>query len=224
MDFCAMARKDTQYFWEASFTHPFVMGIADGTLPLEKFKMYMMQDAYYLKHYGKLLAMLAAKATEEDDIAYFLQMAQFIRDAELQLHRTTFHELHVTQEELANFEPAPAAYNYVSHMYQAYFTGTIAEAYAAILPCPWLYQEIGVQLRHAVPNVQLYAEWIALYSSPEMAAMIETQKAMMNRFASMPGNDVNTLHNHFKRSCYYEWQFWEMSWTLQHWEQGVYVG
>lgn len=223
MDFCEKARQQTAYFWEASFTHPFVTGIADGTLPLEKFTYYMLQDAYYLKHYSKLLAMLAAKATEEADVAYFLESAHFIREAELELHRTTFRELGVTAEMMANFEPAPAAYNYVSHMYQAFFTGTIAEAYAAILPCPWLYQEIGMRLRGATPNVKLYDEWLQLYGSEDMERKIDEQKAMMNRFAAMPGNDERTLLEHFKRSCYYEWQFWEMSWTAQTWESEVYV-
>ena len=217
MDFCEKVRQETDYYWEASFKHPFVQGIANGTLELEKFKFYMLQDAYYLKHYTKLLAMLAAKATEDEDIAYFLETANFIREAELELHRTTFKELQVTEEELEKFEPAPAAYNYVSHMYQAFYTGTIADAYAAILPCPWLYQEIGVALREAKPNVTLYQQWIDLYASAEMEQTIAKQKAMMNRFARMPGNDERELVAHFKRSCYYEWQFWEMSWTRQDW-------
>ena len=223
MDFCEKARRETDYFWEASLNHPFVQGIANGTLPLEKFKFYMLHDAYYLKHYTKLLAMLAAKATEDEDVAYFLETANFIREAELELHRTTFKVLQVTDGDLERFEPAPAAYNYVSHMYQAFFLGTIAHAYAAILPCPWLYQEIGVALRKANPNDALYEQWIDLYASTEMVQTIAKQKAIMNRFAQMPGNDERELLAHFKRSCYYEWQFWEMSWTLQDWKQEVYV-
>ncbi len=223
MEFCKKVRKETDFYWKASLKHPFVQGIADGTLALEKFKYYMLQDAYYLKHYAKILAMLAAKATEEEDVAYFLETAHFIREAELELHRTTFKELQVSEDELKNFEPAPAAYNYVSHMYQAFFTGTLAEAYAAILPCPWLYQEIGVALREVKPNVALYQQWIDLYASKEMEQTIAMQKAMMNRFAKMPGNDDRTLTEHFKRSCYYEWQFWEMAWTKQDWQQEVYI-
>ncbi|MBD8032856.1 MULTISPECIES: thiaminase II [Solibacillus] len=222
MDFCGEVRKQTEYYWEASLKHPFVQGIADGTLELEKFKFYMLQDSYYLKHYMKLLAMLAAKANEDEDVAYFLETANFIREAELELHRSTFNELQVTPEEISNFEPAPAAYNYVSHMYQAFYTGMIADAYAAILPCPWLYQEIGAALRKATPGVKLYQQWIDLYASAEMEQTIEKQKEMMNRFAQMPGNDERELTAHFKRSCYYEWQFWEMSWTCQDWQQEVY--
>lgn len=222
MEFCEKARKETDFYWEASFHHPFVQGIADGSLPLEKFTFYMMQDAYYLKHYTKVLALAAAKATNNEDIRYFLETARFIHEAELELHRTTFKELGVTIEEIENFEVAPAAYNYVSHMYQVIHNGDVAEAFAAILPCPWLYQEIGQKIKHSTPNVPLYVQWIALYSSDEMKATIEKQKEMMNRFAAERPEKENVLHAHFMKSCYYEWQFWEMPWTMQNWKQGVY--
>lgn len=223
MGFCEKVRQETDFYWEASIAHPFVRGIADGTLVLEKFKMYMMQDAYYLKHYTKVLALAAAKATCDEDIQYFLNTAKFIHDAELELHRTTFRELGVTEEELANFEPAPAAYNYVSHMYSAVHNGDVAEAFAAILPCPWLYQEIGQYYKDAKPGVALYEQWIALYSSQEMVETIALQKTMMDRFAIEQPAKARVLTEHFKRSCYYEWMFWEMPWTLQDWTQEVYI-
>lgn len=223
MEFCEQVRQETDMYWEASFMHPFVRGIADGSLPVEKFKMYMLQDAYYLKHYTKVLALAAAKAEREDDIDYFLSMAQFIHGAELELHRTTFRALSVTEEELTAFEPAPAAYNYVSHMYSAVHNGDVAEALASILPCPWLYQEIGQYYKEATPNVPLYEQWIALYASEDFAQSVAMQKAMMDRFARQQPEKRRVLQEHFKKSCYYEWMFWEMPWTLQDWTQGVYV-
>ena len=30
--------------WESYYTHPFVSGIGDGSLPVEKFQFYMIQD------------------------------------------------------------------------------------------------------------------------------------------------------------------------------------
>ncbi len=223
MEFCEKVRQETQFYWEASFNHPFVQGIADGSLPLEKFKFYMLQDAYYLKHYTKVLALAAAKATNDEDIQYFLNTARFIHEAELELHRTTFQDLDVTAEEIENFEVAPAAYNYVSHMYNAVHNGDVAEAFAAILPCPWLYQEIGQQLKFAHPNVPLYAQWIALYASDEMLQSINKQKSMLNRFAKEQPMKQKVLKAHFEKSCYYEWMFWEMPWTMQTWTKGVYM-
>lgn len=221
MTFCERVRQENDIYFEASFNHPFVQGIVDGTLPLEKFKDYMMQDAYYLKHYTKVLSIAASKATEADETLYYLQSAQNIQLAELEMHRITFRELGVTEEELAAFEPAPAAYNYVSHMYNAAHNGDAAEAFAAMFPCPWLYLEIGNRFKDAKPGVPLYEQWIALYNSDEMNENIGQQLALMNRYAEAQPEKEALFKQHFKKSCYYEWKFWEMPWTAENWEQEV---
>ena len=177
-----------------------------------------MQDAYYLKHYTKVLAIAAMKAETNEDIAFFLETARYINEAELELHRSVFKELDVTTEEEITFEPAPATYNYVSHMYNAAHNGNVAEAFAAMFPCPWLYQEIGEKYKDAIPGVKLYEEWIAMYSSPDYKEKIELQKVMMNRYAEANPAKKQVLKAHFEKSCYYEWKFWEMPWVLENWK------
>lgn len=221
MTFCDQVRQENALYFEASFAHPFVQGIVDGTLPLEKFKHYMLQDAFYLKHYTKVLAIAASKATEAEETLYYLQTAQNIQLAELEMHRRTFRELGVTDAEIATFEPAPAAYNYVSHMYNAAHNGDAAEAFAAMFPCPWLYLEIGNRFKDAKPGVALYEEWLALYSSDEMNETIQQQITLMNHYAQQQPHNIPLFKQHFKKSCYYEWKFWEMPWTAENWEQEV---
>ena len=46
-----------------------------------------------------------------------------------------------------NFIPAPTAYAYTSHMYRAAYEGHLGDIIAAILPCYWLYYEIGERLK-----------------------------------------------------------------------------
>ncbi|MEK4229801.1 thiaminase II [Solibacillus sp. FSL H8-0538] len=221
MSFCEQVRQETDLYWEGSFNHPFVKGIVDGTLPLEKFKFYIMQDAYYLKHYTKVLAIAATKAVTNEEIEYFLGQARGINEAELELHRTVFRELNVTDEELDNFVPAPAAYNYVSHMYNAAQNGDVAEAFAAMFPCPWLYQEIGEKYRDAKPGVKLYEEWIAMYSNEDFKATIEKQKVKMDQYVLEQPGKLAIFKQHFEKSCYYEWKFWEMPWTVENWQDEV---
>ncbi|WP_110926777.1 thiaminase II [Bacillus massiliglaciei] len=221
MTFCREIRKETDLYWERSFQHPFVKGIADGSLPMGKFKFYMMQDAYYLKAYTKVLSIMASKAETNEEIAYFLEKAHSVHEAELGLHRTVFRQLGVTEADLKDFEPAPSAYNYVSHLYSTAYNGDLAEAFAAVLPCPWLYQEIGERYRKAKPGVRLYEEWIAMYSSADFKETIEREKVMMNRYAEQNPKKVRQLKSHFEKSCYYEWKFWEMPWTLENWKGKV---
>lgn len=217
MTFCENIRQETAFYFEASFDHPFVRGIAKGDLPLETFAYYIAQDAYYLKHYAKVLALAAAKVTNAEDMPFFLEMARYIHEAELDIHRTTFQTLNIDPQ----FEAAPAAVNYVNYLYRVVQDGDIAEVMAAILPCPWLYQEIGQRFKYAKPSEPLYQQWLDVYSSDEMATSVANQQQLMDRLATAAPEKAVKLAQHFKRSCFYEWQFWEMAWTAQDWTKEV---
>jgi hypothetical protein len=43
-----LERPDVAPVWERFINHPFVLAMGDGTLPLESFKGYLMQDYVYL--------------------------------------------------------------------------------------------------------------------------------------------------------------------------------
>lgn len=54
MKFSEECRSAAAEWWEGSFVHPFVQGIGDGTLPIDRFKYYVLQDSYYLTHFAKV--------------------------------------------------------------------------------------------------------------------------------------------------------------------------
>jgi thiaminase (transcriptional activator TenA) len=65
----AMAERFTEHLhqrvaeiWEAQREHPFVRGIGDGTLGLERFKFWLLQDYVFLIEYARLLALAAARS------------------------------------------------------------------------------------------------------------------------------------------------------------------
>ena len=63
--FTEIARSQTRPFWEGSFKHPFILQLQEGTLPIENFRYYLIQDAYYLRHFSALYEKVA-EITEED--------------------------------------------------------------------------------------------------------------------------------------------------------------
>ena len=48
------------YLWDRLFQHPFVVGVGNGELPLDKFRFYVKQDYYFLVQYSRMLALAAA--------------------------------------------------------------------------------------------------------------------------------------------------------------------
>lgn len=219
MTFSEEIRQAAQQYWDSSFNHPFVTGIGDGTLPLAKFRHYVLQDAYYLKHFAKIQARAASKAQDFATIAELAEHATSTYAAELSLHQSFFEPLGISSEALAEFEPAPTAYAYVSHMHHA-SEGTLGETIAAILPCYWLYYEVGQQLQSCTPDSPIYAQWIATYSSEWFERVVFEQVDRLNDLAERASaEERERMKQHFVKSCYYELMFWQMGWTEETFEQ-----
>jgi len=217
MSFCKEVREEFKDVWESSFHHPFVTGLADGTLPEDVFRYYVMQDSYYLTHFAKVQALGAVKATDLEMTRSFAHHAEQTCVAELSLHESFMQILGVTEAEWEAFEPSPSAYAYVSHMYRA-AQGDVADVLAALLPCYWLYYEIGVHLQEATPENPIYQRWISTYGSEWFKTLVEEQKDRMDNLAmDVSSARLKELKTHFKRSAYYEWHFWEQAWTQEKW-------
>lgn len=218
MLFSEEIRKEADAIWEASFNHPFVKGIGDGTLSLDKFRYYVQQDAYYLTHFAKVQALGAAKAEDLQTTNSLAKHAQGTYEAEMSLHESFYKILNVTEEEKQNFKPAPTAYAYTSHMYRAAYTGHLGDIIAAILPCYWLYYEVGEKLKESKPGHEIYDKWIATYGGDEFKASVDEQINRINEIAEkVTEADRLRMKEHFMISSKYELAFWEMAYTLEDW-------
>lgn len=218
MKFSEQIRQEADHIWVASFNHPFVTGIADGSLSLESFKYYVMQDAYYLSHFAKVQAYAGAKAFDLYTTSRLAAHAQGTYEAELSLHENFSKRLGITEEERINFKPAPTAYAYTSHMYRAVLSGGIGEVIAALLPCYWLYYEIGERLQGSTPEEPIYQEWIAAYGGDWFRQLVEEQIARLDELAEKASEEERArMKEHFMLSSQYEYSFWEMAYTLEKW-------
>ena len=56
--------------WPQYLRHPFVTQMAEGTLPVEKFRYYMLQDYLYLRDYVKIFAAIIQKADDFEQIRF----------------------------------------------------------------------------------------------------------------------------------------------------------
>ncbi|WJY29038.1 MULTISPECIES: thiaminase II [Sporosarcina] len=218
MTFCEDVRRLCDPIWEESFNHPFIRKIADGTLPEEVFRHYVLQDSYYLKHFAKVHALAAVQAKDLRTTQAFAQHAEDTCGAEISLHEGFFDLLGITQKDLDEFEPAPTAYAYTSHLYRTAMNGDLADTLAALLPCYWLYYEIGERLKDAKPDHPVYDKWVATYGSEWFERATREQIDRMDGLADgLSETRRKELQAHFVKSSHYETQFWEMAWTGQQW-------
>src|ERR1700752_5122387 len=76
-----------QPIWEAQLAHPFVRGIADGTLPEERFKNWVRQDYRYLIDFARVFAWAAAKADRLEAMSWYASALDLTLNTEMALHR-----------------------------------------------------------------------------------------------------------------------------------------
>lgn len=218
MKFSEHLRLAADASWKASFEHPFVRGIGDGTLPLDCFRHYVLNDAYYLSQFARIQALGAAKANDLYTVNRMAVHAQSTYGAELALHEKFSKLLGITEEEQKAFEPAPTSYAYTSHMLRVAYTGQLGDIIAAILPCYWLYYEIGERLAVCTPEEPIYQEWIAAYGGEWFRELVEEQIARLDEIAEqVTPQDRERMQNHFVISSRYEYMFWDMAYRQEAW-------
>jgi thiaminase/transcriptional activator TenA len=217
--FTARLRHQSIEIWEAQHQHPFVCGIGDGTLGLEKFKFWLRQDYVFLSEYARLLALAAARSPDLKTMNRFATLLKETVETEMNLHREYAAEFDVSPEELERETPAPTTRAYSDFLLRVATTGDFAELAAALLPCMWAYSEIGQRLAgQSRPGEGRYARWIAMYSSREFAELAEWCRELVDTLAAgQPERDLLRLEEAFLTSSRYEWQFWEMAWNMERW-------
>ena len=204
--------------WEACLRHPFVTGIGDGTLDMEKFRYFMLQDYLYLFDYARVFALGVVKARDPELMRVFAANVDAILGGEMKIHRAYMKRLDITEDQVFSIKPALANLSYTNYMLSVAQTGGPMEIVASILACSWSYAEIGQALA-AIPGAAehpFYGEWIQGYASEEYAATNQALIELMDSLAADAGEEqLAYLTDVFVNCSRYELGFWDMAWDVQ---------
>lgn len=205
--------------WDAQLEHPFVKGLGDGTLDVERFRRWVLQDYLYLKEFARIFAWAVAKAERLEAMGWYATVLNLTLNTEMGLHRAYAERFGITPEELEATEMWPTTRAYTDFLVRTSADGDMADLLAALLPCAWGYVYIGRQLAQAAPAAdQRYADWIAQYASPEFAEAADWLKRELDRVAAgATAERRERLTALFVLSSRYEWEFWEMCWHGEAW-------
>jgi thiaminase/transcriptional activator TenA len=198
--------------------HPFVRGLTDGSLPRASFQFYAVQDALYLREFARALSLAAARAPEDDWIIMFNEHAAGALRVERALHEGFFTEFGLTPADVAATPPAPTNLAYTSYLLAVAYGAPFHEGVAALLPCYWIYWEVGRALERAGSSDALYARWIGTYAADEFGALVRAVRAATDRVAASLGeHERAAMRRHFVTTSRYEWMFWEMGYRQEPW-------
>ncbi|HVV59665.1 MAG TPA: TenA family protein [Gaiellaceae bacterium] len=186
--------------------HPFVRGLADGTLSEERFAFFLAQDFAFLADYGRALRRAAELAPQPDWRRRLTEIAAGAAADELELHRGWAAEHGL---DLAAVEPSATTRAYGGFLTEPHPFPVLV---AALLPCFWGYAELGRRLA-AAPTAPRYARWLATYADPAFA---EAARWFVELAAACAEPDARpAMRAAFARSLAFEAAFWDAAWELR---------
>jgi thiaminase/transcriptional activator TenA len=204
--------------YDRILAHPFIAGLADASLDRAAFQFYVVQDALYLRDYARALSVCAAKAPSEEAVAMFNRHASNAIEVERQLHAGFLTDLGLTAADVAATGMSPTNRAYTSYLLASVYAGSFAEALAAVLPCYWIYAEVGAELLKQGSPDPLYHRWIDTYGGEDFAAVVGAVRDLTDRVGGDLGRaELARVFERFATTSRYEWMFWDAAWRRERW-------
>lgn len=202
----------------STLAHPFLTGLAGGTLPAEVFTGYLVQDAHYLTDYARALALLGARADGLADTALLAGHAVGAAEVELALHAELLAAVGVGAADLAAVPPSPTTYAYTRHLLCTVQQGSFAEGLAAVLPCYWMYARVGLVLVSRGSGEPRYQRWIDTYAGEGFAAVVAAVLDLVDRVGPTLGSEQRRrAADAAATSARYEWMFFDAAVRQERW-------
>lgn len=207
--------------YEAILQHPFLRAMQDGTLDRRIFAGYLAQDAHYLNAFARALSALAAKAPRAEWASRLRADAQASLAEEQALQRRLLESYGLDMADVVATEPSADAFAYTNFILAAAHDRSFAEGLAALLPCYWIYWEVGQVLIERGSPDPIYQAWIAAYAGSDYGEAVRAYRAMVDEVAA--GVDAATrasMAEYFRRGSRYEWMFWDAAYYQRGWPIG----
>ena len=204
--------------YRAILAHPFLAGLTDGRLAHDAFAFFVVQDALYLQKYANALAAVASRAPDPAATETFARDAADIIAVEREMHGTLLADLGIEPEAIATAEPAPTTVAYTSYLMATTLGGSYAEGVGAVLPCFWIYWEVGKELLQRGSPDPRYQRWIEEYGSAEYGSVVQAVLDLTDQLGrELSAAERARMHQHFRTTSRYEWMFWDMGYRQQSW-------
>ncbi|KAI9098597.1 Phosphomethylpyrimidine kinase-domain-containing protein [Phlyctochytrium arcticum] len=219
--FLQLLRSSSSSEWSQYVNHPFVLGLADGTLPIESFKHFIRQDYIFLKHYARAHALASYREHEMEDIVKGAQIVAIIGE-ECQMHIHYCAEWGISLDELESTREATPNLAYTRYVLDRGMSGDRLDLRVALAPCLLGYGEIGLRLANSPKTKREgnpYWTWIENYAKPAFQeAVREGEELLEKLFKNMVREGdtkrVEQLCDTFRIATVLEGNFFEMGHSL----------
>jgi thiaminase/transcriptional activator TenA len=213
--FCDDAWQRTSALRAAIHALPFNRELAVGTLDQARFQFYVVQDALYLEQYARILALAGVRGPDGATLRLFADAALEGIAVEQALHSDYFSQFNLLAEPV---EASPDCLSYTSFLLATAYHEPWEELMAALLPCFWIYWDVGVAIAREARPDNPYRTWIDTYADEAFAKVVQTVIAATDCAAAGASEAVRKrMMTAFIRSTQYEWLFWDGAYRCRQW-------
>ncbi|WP_019039066.1 thiaminase II [Psychroflexus tropicus] len=207
--------KDVAPIMKEIKTHPFITELSDGTLDPKNFHFYMHQDSYYLYSYGKVLASIATRLKEPDYSLNFMSFSTGTIEVEKALHKDFIADF----PDLDPPEKSPTCALYTGFLTEVFEYDSIEVSLAAVLPCFWIYKEVGdYLLKTTTRSNHPYQKWIDTYGGEDFATSVERAIEITEVYAQNSTEEIRKqMTKVFLKTAQLEWMFWDSAYRREQW-------
>jgi thiaminase (transcriptional activator TenA) len=207
--------------YSAILEHPFLRGLADGTLPEARFRYYVLQDAIYLRSFARALSLAGVRSGDESTLLMFDEHSAGTIAVERSLHEDFLKDLGVTEGEARTTQASPTTLAYTSYLLKTAALGDYPQVLGAVLPCYWIYREVGKALLEDGSPESRYQKWIDTYSGEEFDKLVEAVLDLTDEVCEgLNDSQKARVEEAFVVASRYEWMFWDAAWNMEEWPVG----
>ena len=174
--------------WPRYLSHPFVTQMADGTLPLEKFRYYMLQDYLYLRDYVKIFAAIIQKADDFEQIRFLSEELADTIGETFRTHIPYMKRLGITEDEIRSARTHIDNNAYTHYMLWEAQAGDVLTGLVTLLNCSWSYAYVAEKIVNRCPEAlhnEHYGSWFAGYVSESYR---RTNQMLIDRIDALSGS------------------------------------
>jgi thiaminase/transcriptional activator TenA len=164
------------------------------------------------------LALAGAKAPSPDRIVQFAKSAEGAIVVERALHGSFFQQYGISSQAFAQTPLSPACHHYVSYLLATAYAEPYEVLLGALLPCFWIYAEVGRDIHGRAAAANPYQAWIDTYAGEEFHNAVSAMIAATDEAAETASSSLREhMHAAFVRATQLEWMFWDSAFRLETW-------
>ncbi|KAI8979360.1 hypothetical protein BDF20DRAFT_1000689 [Mycotypha africana] len=201
--------------WDKYVNHPFVRGMAKGTLEKEAFIYFLKQDFLYLQNAARAAALAVNKYDSMDSIQKAVRGIYSLTDEVQYVHLQYCAKWGISKEEVLSTQESVYNIAYTRFLMDKAASGDLLDAKMAFAPCMLGYHEIALQLLNDPATKRdgnPYWDWISQYASDQSKKSYAQGVAELEELAEKYIGSIerfNEVCKIFEQATKLEIMFWE---------------